>query len=235
VAPLVTYELKEGVASVGLDDGKVNALSLSMQAELHAALDRAQSDAAVVVLAGRPGRFSAGFDLTTLRAGGPDAAAMLEGGFELYLRLLSFPEPVVMACTGHAVAAGLFLLACADFRIGALGDYRLVANEVAIGMTMPRTVVALLAQRVPPSHLTRVVALAETFSPSDAVGAGLLDRVVEADALLGEARRVAVGLEHLDRPSFRRTKARLRADGLAALRAALDVDLADFRRPARPG
>ena len=93
-----------------MDDGKVNVMSSAMQAELHAALDRAEADGAVVVLTGRPGVFSAGFDLTVLRAGGDEAPAMVRGGFELAYRVLSFPLPVVVACTGHAIAMGTFLL-----------------------------------------------------------------------------------------------------------------------------
>ena len=66
-----------------MDDGKVNVMSLAMQAALRNAFDRAEADQAVVLLTGRPGVFSAGFDLPTLRAGGPDAKAMVMGGFEL--------------------------------------------------------------------------------------------------------------------------------------------------------
>ena len=112
--PLVSYRLEAGVAIVTMDDGKVNALSPAMLRELNAALDRAAEDRAVVLLTGRPGVFSAGFDLNVLRGGGPDAAEMVRAGFETAYRVLSFPLPVVMACTGHAVAMGLFLLESGD-------------------------------------------------------------------------------------------------------------------------
>ncbi len=104
-----------------MDDGKVNALSMAMFGEVNAALDRAGQAGATVVLAGREGIFSARFDLTVLRAGGPQAAALVQAGFELSARLLAFPAPVVVACTGHAVAMGAFLLLSGDFRIGAAG------------------------------------------------------------------------------------------------------------------
>src|SRR5262245_61043995 len=135
---LVTYELTGSVASITMDDGKVNVMSADMQAQLYHALDRAERDGAVVLLAGRDGVFSGGFDLTTLRAGGAAAAAMITGGFELAHRVLSFPRPVVVACTGHAVAMGAFLLLSGDYRIGVAGGaHRIMTNEVAIGLTMP--------------------------------------------------------------------------------------------------
>src|SRR5215469_14464323 len=140
---LVTYELSDGVATIAMDDGKVNCLSPRMLGGLNEALDRAESDRATVLLTGREGRFSAGFDLPLLRAGGEPARLMVRAGFELALRVLSFPTPVVIGCTGHAVAMGAFLLLSADVRIGAAGPFRITANEVAIGLTMPRAAVVL--------------------------------------------------------------------------------------------
>src|SRR2546427_9993043 len=180
---LVSYQLEDSIATIAMDDGKVNALSLQMLTELNAALDRASADRAVVVLTGRDGIFSAGFDLTVLRAGGSDASAMLRAGFELAERMLSFPTPVLIACTGHAVAMGVFLLLSGDYRVGAAGPYRITANEVAIGLTMPRAAVEICRQRLTPAHFNRAVVLAEVFSPDDAVAAGFLDLVVPADAL----------------------------------------------------
>jgi enoyl-CoA hydratase len=195
VEPLVSYDLTDGVATVTRDDGKVNALGLDMLTAVGHALDRASADGAVVVLAGRSGIFSGGFDLTVLRAGGPDAARMLEGGFELALRLLTHPDPVVIACNGHAIAMGSFLLLSGDDRIGAEGPYRLVANEVAIGLTMPWAAIEICRQRLAPSHFLRAVNLSETYSPSGALAAGFLDRVVDEADLLPAALAAAGGLE----------------------------------------
>src|SRR5262245_47975929 len=138
MTPRIQYRVCDGIAEIQFDDGRVNALSLDALSELGAALDRAKSDRAVVVLRGRPGVFSAGFDLRVLRAGGATANAMVRTGFELAERILAFPTPVVIACTGHAIAMGVFLVLAGDYRIGAQGDYRIGANEVAIGITMPR-------------------------------------------------------------------------------------------------
>ena len=152
----VSYRCADSVAHITMDDGKVNVLSSPMQAELHDALNQAERDEAVVIITGRPGVFSGGFDLGVLRAGGEDALAMLRGGFELAERLLSFPSPVVIACSGHAVAMALFVVLSGDYRIGVTGDARFTANEVAIGLAMPRAAIEICRQRLTPPA-TRVI------------------------------------------------------------------------------
>src|ERR1041385_3454642 len=177
--PLVSYRLEQSIATITLDDGKVNALSPAMQSQINGALDQAVADRATVVLTGRPGGWTAGFALAE--------------------RLLTFPHPVVVACGGHAVAMGVFLLLSADYRIGAAGPFRITSNEVAIGLTMPRAAIAICRQRLAPAHLHRAVTLAEVYSPDDAVAAGFLDRVVPAGELADAARQTAVRLAALDR------------------------------------
>jgi enoyl-CoA hydratase len=229
MASIVTCRIEDSIASVAMDDGKVNVISLRMIAELNAALDRAEEARAVVVLSGRAGVFSAGFDLPVLRAGGTEAVDMVRGGFDLAERLLSFPTPVAIACTGHAIAMGVFLLLSGDYRLGTAGRYKITANEVALGITMPRAATEILRQRLSPSHFNRAVTLAEPFSPEDAVGAGFLDRVVEAAELPGAARAVAVQLSALDAKAHAASKLRARAHTLSALRAAIDDDDAELR------
>ena len=229
----VTYQLMDSIATIAMDDGKVNVLSLQMFKELNTALDQARTDRAVVVLTGREGVFSAGFDLGVLRAGGPDAAAMLLSGFELAERILSFPMPVVIACTGHAIAMGVFLVLSGDYRIGAAGPHRIVANEVAIGATMPRSAVEICRQRLSPAHFNRAVILAEPYSPDDAVGAGFLDRVVQASELQDVARSTAAQLAKLNMDAHAATKLRAREHTLKAVRAAIEADEADFQTMSR--
>jgi len=206
---LVSYDLADGVATLTMDDGKVNAISPAMVTALNAALDRAEADGAVVVLAGRPGVFTAGFDLKTLA--GDDAAAsdqLALSGFTLISRLVAFPTPVVAACSGHAIALGPLILAACDYRLGAAGDYKLAMNETAIGIPLPVPAIELLRQRLHPSVLHRAVVLAETFSPADAVAGGWLDRVVDAGDLLAAAREHARGLAGLNFAAYRITKQR---------------------------
>jgi enoyl-CoA hydratase len=229
---LVSYRTDGPVTLITLDDGKANALSPTLQGELRAALDRAEAHGAPVVLTGRPGVFSGGFDLGILQARDAQTVTMLRGGFHLAHRLLSFPHPVVIACPGHAVAMGLFLLLSGDYAIGTRGAYRLVANEVALGMTIPQAACAILANRLTPAALGRAVALAEPFSPDDAVAVGILDRVVEAEELLPTARAVAEATTGLDRAAHAASKLRLRRDVLAAILAGVDSDYPASAPPA---
>ena len=221
------YRLEGAVATITLDDGKVNVMSPRMLADIDAALDRAAADGAAVVVTGRPGIFSAGFDLGTLRAGGAPAAGMVEAGFELAARVLSFPAPVVMACPGHAIAMGLFLLLSGDYLIGADGPYKFTANEVAIGITMPRTAIEMLRYRLTPAAYLRALTLAESFTPATATAAGFLDEVVPAGALAGAARDRAAALAALDRGALAASKQRVRAGQLRAVRAAIEADRDD--------
>ncbi len=229
MSALVSYGLRDCVATITMDDGKVNVLSQAMLTELAAALDRAAADGAVVVLTGREGVFSAGFDLTILRAGGAASADLLRAGFDLAAQLLAFPTPVVVACPGHAVAMGVFLLLSGDYRIGARGAYKLTANEVAIGMTMPRAAVEICRQRLTPACFNRAVSLAEVFPPDDAVVAGFLDRVVPAAELAQAAAAAAAGLASLDLDAHAVTKLRARQLAQSALREAIDTDDAEYR------
>jgi enoyl-CoA hydratase len=228
VESLAHYERVGAVATVTMDDGKVNVMSLVMQEALRDALDRAESDKAIVVLAGRPGVFSAGFDLKTLQAGGSDAKAMVTGGFELSERVLSFPSPVIVACSGHAIAMGLFLLLSADYRVGSEGPFKYQANEVAIGLTMPRAAVEVLRQRLSPACLPRAVTLSETFSPANAVSAGILDEVVAEGEVIARALQVAEMAATLDPGVHRASKLRVRQQALEALRIAIDADNQEF-------
>lgn len=226
-----SYELQDGVATIAMDDGKVNVLSNEMLAEVNGALDRAVADRAVVILTGRPGIFSAGFNLPVLQTGGPDGRAMLNSGFELAERLLSFPTPVVIACPGHAIAMAAFLLLSGDYRIGTAGPYRIVANEVAIGLTMPKTAIELCRQRLTPAHFVRAVTLSEVYSPDGAIAAGFLDQVAPPDGLDEAAHEVASRLATLAPEAYTVTKRRATHDTLAAVHAALEADAQEFATP----
>lgn len=227
----VTYTLQGSVATIAMDDGKVNALSPTMLSELSTAFDQAASDGAVVVLAGRPGIFSAGFDLRVLTGGGPEAVPMLQSGFRLAERILSFPTPVLLACTGHAIAMGVFLMLSADFRMGADGPFRITANEVAIGLTMPRAAIEICRQRLTPAAFTRSVLLSEVFSPADAVTAGFLDRLSAPEAVVASAQELAEQMAGLHLAAHAASKQRARASTLESLRRAIredDAEMATF-------
>ena len=228
---LANFVVSDGVSVITMDDGKANALSMSMQQSVHAALDEAEKAKLPVVLTGRSGIFTAGFDLKTLNAGGQAAAEMLNGGIELALRLLSFPSPVIIACPGHAIAMGVFLLQSCDYRIGVAGNYKYLANEVAIGMAMPYSTIEILRQRLTPAALTRCVLLSEVFTPTNGIDAGFVDRVVATEAeLMPAALEFAKSTSALNAAAHSASKKRLRADSLEAIRAGLAKDNQDWKK-----
>jgi len=233
---LVSYEKSAGVATVSMDDGKVNVMSTAMLSELTTAFERAEKDGVTVILtSARRGIFSAGFDTKILGRKDPQGVfEMVRLGAELAARVLAFPRPVVAACPGHAYPMGAFLLLASDIRIGADGPYRIGLNEVAIGIPVPTFGLELARQRLLPAYLQRTALSGEMFSPSEAMTAGFLDRVVAAENLQETAAAVAAVLRELDYASHASTKERLRRVTLATVRAAIDseITLENYRRRA---
>ncbi|MFB1295617.1 crotonase/enoyl-CoA hydratase family protein [Mycobacterium sp. pW049] len=226
----VSYELADSVATITLDDGKVNVLGPDMQAQINEALDRAEADKAkAVVLAGNSRVFSGGFDLAVFQSG--DAAAalgMLAGGFRLSLRTLTFPVPVIIAATGPAIAMGSFLLLSADHRVGQPKS-RCQAIEVAIGMTIPISALEIMRARLTPAAFERGAALAATFVGDEAVAGGWLDEIVEADQVLARARQVAMeAAATLNAGAHLATKLKARKGALEAIQAGIDGLATEF-------
>lgn len=222
----VRYELSGEVATVRIDDGKANALGPPVIEALHDGLDRAEKEAAAVLLTGRPGRFSAGFDLGVLRSG-PDAArGLVTAGAELAVHIARHPTPVVIACNGHALAMGAVLLLAADLRIGAVGDFKIGFNEVAIGLAAPVFLVEFARERLSKRHLQRATVQAEIYSPESALDAGFLDRVVAPDALLESALEESRRLAQLPRAAFTRTRRLVAEETLERIEATLADDMA---------
>jgi len=217
----VSYEHSDGISTITMDDGKANAMSVPMMQAINAALDQAEEQGAVTILTGRDGIFSAGFDLAVFKQGMEPLMEMLRVGARLTERLLSFPFPVIAACSGHGIAMGSFLLMSTDVRIGVEGPFRIGMNEVAIGMTLPYFAVEIARHRLAPTFFDRAAILAEMYSPQEAITPGFLDRVVSPDQLLSTARETAAALAKLDMPAHAATKLRVRGAALEALRQAI--------------
>ena len=226
--PAVNCIIHEGVARIAIDDGKGNALSPSLIAQINKALDKAESAGAIVVIEGREGVFSAGFDLSVLKTGVGAAYTMLIEGFKLARRLLAFPRPVILVSAGHAIAMGAFLVLSADYRIGLRGDYRYVANEVEIGLTMPHAAVEICRQRLSTSCFHRAVNLSEVFSPERAVEEGFLDAVTSAEELDELLATTLDRFSSLDSKAHKQTKLRARQTSLRAIDRAITRDRIDF-------
>lgn len=222
----LTVTIDDGVALLHLDDGKANALSHQVIDLLHQGLDRAIEDANAVVIAGRPGRFSAGFDLSVMSAGDKPMQDMVLAGAEWLIRLYAHPQPTVAACTGHALAGGAITLLTCDTRIGAEGDFKIGLNEVGIGMPLPEFAVELARDRLAPHHLVKATAQGEIYDPVGAVEAGYLDRHLPAEQVLDAALVEARRLSTLRRGAVAATKSNLRSATLRRMRGGLTDDIA---------
>ena len=148
MSDLISYQLDDGIATLTLSNGKVNAISPEMISAFNAALDQAEKDRAVVIITGQPGILSGGYDLKVMTASPEQAIELVRQGSSLARRLLSHPFPVVIACPGHAVAKGAFLLLSVDYRIGVEGPFSIGLNEVQIGMTMHHAGIELARDRL---------------------------------------------------------------------------------------
>jgi enoyl-CoA hydratase len=234
----IQYNLEGRVATVRIDDGKRNALSPQVLREIYAALDRAESDRAIVIMTGREAVFSAGFDLNVMKRGGINAIRMLRSGYALTARVMAYPYPVIAACNGHSFAMGVFLMLSADYVIGSRGDFNISANEVAIGLTMPRVAAAMLRHRLDPAAFQRAVTLSEYFDPESALNAGFFDELVEPEELMVRAKAHAAKLEKLDTRAHAASKRRIRAALIRRIRFSIPLDLFDAMlmglRGARP-
>ena len=221
---LLRYSLNDGIATITLQNGKVNAISSDLLKELNHALDQAEAAGAVVILTGQTGILSGGYDLKTMRSSPENATNLVAEGSTLTRRMLAHPQPIIVACSGHAVAKGAFLLLAADYRIGVEGAFTIGLNEVKIGMTMHHVGIALARNRLTPRAFERAVINAEMFTPQTAIAVGFLDELVTAEELLPRAEAVAKQLQTINMRAHAATKRKVRKDLLDTLDAAIALD-----------
>jgi len=207
---MLNYRLQDDVAVAQLDDGKANAVGFAFIEAVNIALDNAVKEAKAIAFFGRPGRFCAGFDLSVVRQPGPEAARLSQLGGAMMKRIYTHPQPVVIGCTGHALAAGALFLLAGDTRVGATGNFKIGLNETAIGLGLPAWALALVDDRISKRHHTAAVIQSEIYDPMGAVDAGYLDTVVEPDDIMDETIRHAQHLTELPTEQYGRTKNDLR-------------------------
>lgn len=222
----VKSTISKGVARIEIDDGKANALSAARLSALSAALEEARRENAIAVIAGRPGIFSAGFDMKTFAQGASASREMVLAGVRAIVEILGHPRPVVTFCTGHAYPMGAFLMLAADMRLGIDGDFRIGMNETAIGIAVPEFALTLARARLNPAACASIPA-ARMYAPREAVAAGYLDFVgVEAEMRVRLETEIA-NLQQLSPAAFASTKARMNKSLIAAvLNAGVPAELA---------
>ena len=230
----VTLERRDAVLIVHLDDGKANALSPSMIASISAAVDLAEGDDGIgaMVLHGREGKFSGGFDLSIMRGG--DVSTMVglvcDGG-DLVHKIYGSSVPTVAACTGHALAAGALVLLGCDVRVGADIDCRIGLNEVAIGMVLPDWALTIAEDRLSRRHLQLAVVAARVTDAKGAVDVGFLDEAVPAADVLDTAVARATALAGLHGKAYAGTVRAVRGPVLSTMAEQIAADRAAGRAP----
>jgi enoyl-CoA hydratase len=231
VSDALTYELDGEVAVLRLDDGKANAISPDIVTALDDALTRAEDEAGALLLLGREGKFSAGFDLSVMTSGVDAMQGLVKSGAEFLVRLYSTPLPTVAAANGHALAMGALLLLASDTRMGADGPFKLGLNEVAIGMGLPIFAVELARDRLAPTAFTAATIQGTVYDPAGAVTAGYLDRLVPVEELEATAREEAGRLAGMRRGAVSHTKVRARQATIDRILSTLDEDMAATGMP----
>jgi len=223
---VVSYQSEENYVIITLNNGKANAISHDVIEGINGSLDKAEQENKVVILTGQKGIFSAGFDLKVMTKSPESAKELVTKGSRLSLRMLSFSKPIIVACSGHAIAKGAFLLLSSDYRIGVEGDFKIGLNEVMIGMMMHNAGIAIAKARLSEVYLNRSVNNAEIFNPEDALKAGFLDSIVSELHLLPTAIKVAMMFSKLNRKAHAETKLKVRKPHLDALEKGIVLDLA---------
>ena len=224
MSDLISYQLEDGIATLTLNNGKVNAISPDVIAAFNAALDQAVQDRAVVIITGQPGILSGGYDLKVMTSGPQNAVALVTAGSTLAHRMLSHPYPIIVACPGHAVAKGAFILLSADYRIGVEGPFSIGLNEVLIGMTMHHVGIELARDRLRKNFFNRSVINGEMFNPQQALEAGFLDAVVAPEELMNAAKAMATQMKKINMTAHKNTKLKTRKAFLETLDAAIELD-----------
>lgn len=213
---MISYENNESVLTITFDDGKANVWSKASAEALFEAFCKAEADeeARVVVFRGRPGKFSAGFDLGGFQSGDvQEARAQALAGFTLFTKLVSFPKPLVTVSEGHAIGMGAFILLAADTRIGLDEACKIGLPETALGMPLEPIMLAEVAKsRVNSNHFITAALQSKMYMPSEAVEAGFLDLAVSADALDATVAAVTTQLLALPSHQYTANKVLLKSD-----------------------
>lgn len=221
---LIQYNASNNHILLTITNGKANAISHEVIDAFNTCLDKAEKVEKPVIITGQPGILSAGYDLKSMTQSPESALELVTKGSKLSHRLLSFSHPVIVACSGHAVAKGAFLLLSADYRLGVEGDFKIGLNEVMIGMTMHNAGIEIAKARLAPVYFERSVSCSEIYNPKDAVTAGFLDKVVPQEHLLPTAFKIAELFSKLNKKAHKETKLKVRKSYLDSLSKAIDLD-----------
>lgn len=205
--PIATLTQDNDISIIKLDDGKANAFSYDMLTQVNELLAKVPRDSGALVITGRDGLFSGGFDLKTLAAGDMEKITkMVHLGYRLLLELYSFDRPIIAAVSGHSIALGLFVTCSADYRVAIDGKYICQANEVRNNMDIPTQIMEILKARVNKNYFYPAVFHSDAYSVQDSIEVGFIDEVVPQTEFMDRVMEKAKELATLPHPFYANTK-----------------------------
>jgi len=225
VADYVSIRAEGDVAIVAVDRPPANALDPELLERGRDAVRELEGvDPAAIVLQGRPGFFSAGLDLKVTPTLDDEGLRRLVRGInELFIAWYELPRPVVCAVGGHAIAGGLILALCGDWRVvGRSGRFGL--TELQAGVPYPAAASAIVRAELAPPAARRLMLRAGLVDAAAALADGVFDEQVEDDAVIPRALEVASEMAALPAAAYARTKRDLRGNVLDELRTAVATD-----------
>jgi enoyl-CoA hydratase len=229
--PHVKVRIDDGVASLFLSRGKVNAIDEATIDELDDRFRELEADETVraVVFSGEGKFFSFGFDIPGfLGHSKAEFTRFLAKFTGLYRYLFTYPKPVVAALNGHAVAGGLMLALACDRRFMAAGTGKSGLNELAFGSSVFAGSVEMLRFAVGNRNAGEILFTGAMFLPEEALLLGLVDEVCPVEELMGKAVAAARELGGKSPAAFRSVKRLLRGPVAEEMRRREGASIVEF-------
>jgi enoyl-CoA hydratase len=210
---------QDGVTILRMAAGKANAMTIDFCELLTARFEKLNSSpTSAIVITGSGRVFSAGVDLLVLLDGGvPYIRKFLPALSTMLATVFSYPKPVVAAINGHAIAGGCVLACAADRRLMGHEAGRIGVTELLVGVPFPSAALEIMRCALSPQHFEDAIFSGATYAPSEAAERGLVNEIVEPDALLARAIACAKTLAALAPSTFTLTKRQTRALALERL------------------
>ncbi len=204
---------KDGIVTLTLNRGKVNALNETLVEELHGVLTNFTKDNNVksIIITGQGNFFTFGFDIPEILSySKEDFIRYLTKFTDLYTYIFLYPKPIISALNGHTIAGGCMMALACDYRIMVSGKARITLNEIGFGSSVFAGCVEMLRFCVGSRIATKIVYSGTMYSAEEAKELGLIDKVTTDEKLVSTARKIAVDLGGKPKNAFLSIKLLLR-------------------------
>ena len=216
---LKTELLCGGILDLQLAKEPVNSFNASALNELGDLFCRLERDARVkaLVMSSALNVFSAGLNLKEARHYNiSEQTAILNGFHSCFLKMFSFPKPLIVAVEGAAIAGGFFPVLCSDYRIAGL-DATFGLAEVRVGVDFPTGLVEIVRSMMSPNDMRLIMQTGKPISADLALKSQIIDECVK----VGKAHELALSIakDYADLPplAYANVKQQVRAPVIMAL------------------